>query len=152
MSGFDHIEIAALLPHRFPFQLVDRVLEIEEGVRILALKNVSINEPFFQGHFPDLPIMPGVLLCEALAQAGALLMCRSEGGFCADMVAALTGIDGARFRRPVLPGDQLHLEVTLIKRHKPLWKMKGRVLVDGKLVAEAELSLTETRREKARVA
>lgn len=151
MGGFDHQEIAALLPHRYPFQFVDRVLEFEDGVRILALKNVSLNEPFFRGHFPDLPVMPGVLICEALAQAGGLLVYRSGGGLPEDTVVALTGIEHARFRRPVLPGDQLHLDVSLIRSRRPLWKMTGKVLVAGKLVAEADFSLTETRTETARV-
>jgi len=151
MSGFDHREIAALLPHRFPFQFVDRVLEFEDGVRILALKNVSLNEPYFSGHFPDLPVMPGVLICEALAQAGGLLVYRSKGGLPAGTLVALTGIEHARFRRPVLPGDQLHLDVSLVRSRRPLWKMQGRVLVAGKLVAEADFSLTETRADTARL-
>lgn len=151
MGGFDHQEIAALLPHRYPFQFVDRVLEFEDGVRILALKNVSLNEPFFRGHFPDLPVMPGVLICEALAQAGGLLVYRSGGGLPEDTVVALTGIERARFRRPVLPGDQLHLDVSLVRSRRPLWKMTGKVLVAGRLVAEADFSLTETRTETARV-
>lgn len=150
MAGFGYDEIARLLPHRYPFQLVDRVLEIEEGQRIVALKNVTINEPFFRGHFPELPVMPGVLICEALAQTGALLIYRSSDGVPAGSVVVLTGIDEARFRKPVLPGDQLRLEVTLVKHRRPLWRMKGAVRVDGQLVAEAELSLTETQREKAR--
>jgi beta-hydroxyacyl-ACP dehydratase FabZ len=142
--AFGYHEIAALLPHRYPFQFVDRVLEFEDGKRILALKNVSINEPFFRGHFPEQPLMPGVLICEALAQAGALLAHRSTDGVQAGCVVVLTGLDGARFRRPVLPGDQLHLEVTLVKRRRPLWKMQGVARVDGQVTAEAELSLTET--------
>lgn len=148
MSGFGHHDIAALLPHRFPFQFVDRVLEFEDGVRILALKNVSLNEPFFRGHFPEQPLMPGVLICEALAQAGALLAHRSTDGVHAGRVVVLTGLDHCRFRRPVLPGDQLHLDVTLLKRHRPLWKMRGVATVDGHVAAEAELSLTETERVK----
>lgn len=150
MGGFDHLEIAALLPHRYPFQLVDRVLELENGVRILALKNVSANEPYFPGHFPDLPVMPGVLICEALAQAGGLLVFRTPGAVVPGTLLALAGIERARFRRPVLPGDQLHLEVTLQKSRRPLWKFEGRALVDGTLVAEAGFSLAETHSETAR--
>lgn len=135
-----------MLPHRYPFQFIDRVLEFEDGKRIVALKNVTINEPFFRGHFPEQPLMPGVLICEALAQAGALLAHRSADGVQAGSVVVLTGLDAARFRRPVLPGDQLHLEVTLVKRRRPLWKMHGVARVDGHVAAEAELSLTETRR------
>ena len=141
-------EIAALLPHRFPFQFIDRVLEFEDGIRIVALKNVSINEPFFRGHFPEQPLMPGVLLCEALAQAGALLAHRSTDGVAPGRVCVLAGLDRARFRRPVLPGDQLHLEVTLLKRHRPLWKMRGMVRVDGHVTAEADLSLMEIERDR----
>lgn len=150
MGSFGYEEIAALLPHRYPFQFIDRVLEFEDGKRVLALKNVSINEPYFRGHFPDLPVMPGVLICEALAQAGALLICRSDNDLPAGSVVVLTGIDEARFRKPVLPGDQLHLDVSLLKHRRPLWRMKGIARVDGQLVAEAELSLTETLRDKAR--
>jgi beta-hydroxyacyl-ACP dehydratase FabZ len=141
-------EIAALLPHRFPFQFIDRVLEFEDGTRIVALKNVSINEPFFRGHFPEQPLMPGVLICEALAQAGALLAHRSTDGVERGHVCVLTGLDHVRFRRPVLPGDQLHLEVVLQKRRRPLWKLSGTARVDGQLVAEAELSLMETERDR----
>ena len=141
-------EIAALLPHRFPFQFIDRVLEFEDGVRIVAHKNVSINEPFFRGHFPEQPLMPGVLICEALAQAGALLAHRSTDGVAPGRVCVLAGLDRARFRRPVLPGDQLHLEVTLLKRHRPLWKMRGMVRVDGHVTAEADLSLMEIERDR----
>jgi 3-hydroxyacyl-[acyl-carrier-protein] dehydratase len=138
-------EIAALLPHRFPFQFVDRVLEIEDGKRVLALKNVSINEPFFRGHFPEQPIMPGVLICEALAQAGAILVMRAMADR-TDRVIVLTGIDAARFRRPVLPGDQLQLDVTLIKHRAPMWKVHGVARVNEQTVAEADLLLTETQR------
>jgi beta-hydroxyacyl-ACP dehydratase FabZ len=141
-------EIAALLPHRFPFQFIDRVLEFEDGVRILALKNVSINEPFFRGHFPEQPLMPGVLICEALAQAGALLAHRSTDGVGPGRVGVLAGLDRVRFRRPVLPGDQLHLEVSLLKRRRPMWKMRGTARVDGQVVAEADLSLMETERNR----
>jgi len=142
----DSQEIARLLPHRFPFQFIDRVLEFEDGERIRALKNVTINEPFFRGHFPDTPVMPGVLVCEALAQAGAFLAMRSTDGVRPNHVLVLSGLDGARFRRPVQPGDQLVLEVALAKRHRPLWKMHGVARVDGRLVAEADLLLTELAR------
>jgi 3-hydroxyacyl-[acyl-carrier-protein] dehydratase len=146
----DHREIAALLPHRFPFQFVDRVLEFEDGKRIVALKNVSINEPYFRGHFPEQPVMPGVLICEALAQAGALLAHRSRDGVQPPQVGVLTGLDRARFRRPVVPGDQLVLEVVLVKRHRPLWKMRGMARVDGHVVAEADFLLMETDRNRPR--
>jgi 3-hydroxyacyl-[acyl-carrier-protein] dehydratase len=146
MSAVDYHEIASLLPHRFPFQFVDRVLEFEDGARIVALKNVSINEPFFRGHFPEQPLMPGVLICEALAQAAALLALRSLDGVPPGHVAVLAGMDHVRFRRPVLPGDQLYLEVRLLKRRRPLWKMQGMARVNGQIVAQADLSLMETSR------
>ena len=145
---FDYHEIASLLPHRFPFQFVDRVLEFEDGRRIVALKNVSINEPFFRGHFPEQPLMPGVLICEALAQAGALLAHRSHDGVQEGRVVVLAGLDRVRFRRPVVPGDQLHLEVVLLKRHRPLWKMHGVARVDGEMAAEADLSAMEVERTR----
>jgi 3-hydroxyacyl-[acyl-carrier-protein] dehydratase len=141
-------EIAALLPHRFPFQFIDRVLEFDDGTRIVALKNVSINEPFFRGHFPEQPLMPGVLICEALAQAGALLAHRSTDGVEPGRVCLLAGLDHVRFRRPVLPGDQLQLEVVVQRRRRPLWRMSGTARVDGHLAAEAELSLMETERSR----
>jgi 3-hydroxyacyl-[acyl-carrier-protein] dehydratase len=140
-------EIAALLPHRYPFQFVDRVVEFEDGARIVALKNVTINEPFFRGHFPQWPIMPGVLICESLAQAGALLVYRSQDGVPPGRVMLLTGLDEARFRRPVQPGDQLLLEVRLRKRHRPLWKMHGVARVGEDVVAEAQLLFTEIQQE-----
>ena len=145
---FGYDEIASALPHRYPFQFVDRVLEFEDGRRIVTLKNVSINEPFFRGHFPEQPLMPGVLICEALAQAGALLAHRSADGVHPGNVVVLTGLDRVRFRRAVVPGDQLHLEVLLLKRHRPLWKMHGVARVDGKVVAEADLLATEVERTR----
>ena len=130
------------LPHRYPFLMVDRVLELGDG-RVLTLKNVSIDEPFFNGHFPGRPVMPGVLVVEAMAQSGALL---ALGMTDADRQAALfmlTGIDRLRLRRPVVPGDQLRIEVRLLKYHRPLWKMQAEARVDGELVAAAELSAME---------
>jgi beta-hydroxyacyl-ACP dehydratase FabZ len=143
---FGYSEIASALPHRYPFQLIDRVLEFEDGRRIVAIKNVSINEPFFRGHFPEQPLMPGVLICEALAQAGALLAHRSKDGVKSGHVVVLAGLDRVRFRRPVLPGDQLHLEVLLLKRRRPLWKLRGVARVDGQVVAEADVSAMEVER------
>lgn len=150
MSGFDHIEIARLLPHRYPFRLVDRVLEFEDGARIVGLKNVSVNEPYFQGHFPDLPLMPGVLLCESLGQTAALLAYRSTEGVPEGRVLVFSGLDRVRFRRPVFPGDQVRLEVKLLRRHRPLWKFSGTALVDGQVAVEGELLLSETEVERAR--
>ncbi len=131
------------LPHRYPFLLVDRVLEIEEGVRIKALKNVTINEPFFGGHFPGRPVMPGVLMLEALAQAAALLAFKSMAdGLGENSVYYFVGIDGARFKRPVEPGDQLVLEVELVRVKSRIYKFKARATVDGALAVEAELMCT----------
>jgi len=131
------------LPHRYPILLVDRVLEIESGVRIKAIKNVSINEPYFLGHFPHRPVMPGVLMLEALAQAAALLSFESAGQDPDDKtVYYFAGIDGARFKRPVEPGDQLMLDVTLVRAKAGIYKFAARASVDGELAVEAELMCT----------
>ena len=131
------------LPHRYPILLVDRVLEIESGVRIKAIKNVSINEPYFLGHFPHRPVMPGVLMLEALAQAAALLSFETAGKEPDDnSVYYFAGIDGARFKRPVEPGDQLLLEVTLVRAKSGIYKFAARASVDGELAVEAELMCT----------
>lgn len=123
-----------------PFRLVDRVVEVRAGERIVALKNVSLNEPYLAGHFPGTPIMPGVLICESLAQAGEILAERTRGSSCA---IELVGLDAVRFRRPVVPGEQLRLEVTLAGRRHGLWEMRGRASVDGEVVAEAFLRLRD---------
>jgi 3-hydroxyacyl-[acyl-carrier-protein] dehydratase len=134
-------KILKQLPHRYPFLLVDRVLEIEKGKASKALKNVTINEPFFEGHFPHRPVMPGVLMLEALAQAAALLAFDALGSSPTDdMVYYFAGIDGARFKRPVEPGDQLILEVELLRMKAGIFKFKGRAMVAGELAVEAELT------------
>lgn len=136
-------EIMRHLPHRYPFLLVDRVLELVPGEHVVALKNVTINEPFFPGHFPHHPIMPGVLIIEALAQAAGLLAFKSsgkEGG--EDSVIYFVGIDNARFKRPVLPGDQLRLEARILRHTRGIWKFETRALVDGQTACEAELMCT----------
>ena len=136
-------KILAKLPHRYPFLLVDRVLEIEKGVRIKALKNVTINEPFFMGHFPSRPVMPGVLMLEALAQASALLSFESDGIEPGDdTVVYFVGIDGARFKRPVEPGDQLVLESWIDRSRGGIVKYRSRASVDGETAVEAELMCT----------
>ena len=136
-------QILRKLPHRYPFLLVDRVLEIEKGKRIVALKNVSINEPFFGGHFPHRPVMPGVLMIEALAQAAALLAFETMGTTPDDnTVYYFVGIDGARFKRPVEPGDQLTLDVTLDRLRSGIFKFKARALVGTELAVEAGLMCT----------
>ncbi len=134
-------QILKQLPHRYPFLLVDRVLSIEKGKSIKALKNVTINEPFFEGHFPHRPVMPGVLMLEALAQAAALLAFDTLGSSPSDeMVYYFAGIDGARFKRPVEPGDQLTLEVELLRMKAGIFKFKARALVGDELTVEAELT------------
>jgi 3-hydroxyacyl-[acyl-carrier-protein] dehydratase len=136
-------QILKQLPHRFPFLLVDRVLELEKGKRIKALKNVTINEPFFTGHFPHRPVMPGVLMLEAMAQAAALLAFDMQGVTPDDKtVYYFAGIDGARFKRPVEPGDQLIMEVTLERLKAGVFKFKGVTRVDDHMVCEAELMCT----------
>jgi 3-hydroxyacyl-[acyl-carrier-protein] dehydratase len=136
-------QILKLLPHRYPILLVDRVLEIETGKRIKALKNVTINEPFFMGHFPKHPVMPGVLMIEAMAQAAALLSFSTLGVEPDDKtVYYFAGIDGARFKRPVGPGDQLIMDVELLRMKAGIFKFKGVCSVDGSLACEAELMCT----------
>ena len=133
-------EIMELLPHRYPFLLVDRIVEWDPGKRIVGIKNVTINEPFFHGHFPAHPIMPGVLIVEALAQAGGILALKAMGG--EKRIAYFTGIDNCKFRRPVVPGDQLRLEITVIARKGPVWKMHGEAMVDGVLAAKGDVTAT----------
>jgi 3-hydroxyacyl-[acyl-carrier-protein] dehydratase len=136
----DIIKILQLMPHRYPILLVDRVLELEPGVRISAIKNVSVNEPFFQGHFPGHPVMPGVLMIEALAQAAAVLTyVTMKTSYPEGTLFLFAGIDGARFKRPVGPGDQLRLDVTMDRIKRGVGKFTCRALVDGELACEAEL-------------
>ena len=136
-------EIFKRIPHRYPFLLVDRILEVEGDQRIVGIKNVTFNEGFFQGHFPHRPVMPGVLICEAMAQVGAIFAYMSRGGGDDDKVFVLTGLDRVKFKRPVEPGDQLRLELTSLKRRGSFWKMRGIATVDGKIVAQAEISAME---------
>ena len=131
-------EILRILPHRYPFLLVDRILDFDRGERIVGVKNVTINEPFFSGHFPSHPIMPGVLLIEALAQVSAVLAFKSSEGREGTLVYFM-GIDQAKFRKPVVPGDQLKIEVKVIRKRTPYWKTKGWISVGSTIVCEAEL-------------
>ena len=136
----DIYEILKYLPHRQPFLLIDKVIAIEEGKSLVAIKNVTINEPFFVGHFPERPVMPGVLMLEALAQAAAVLAYKSTNTTPQDGVLYLfAGIDNARFRRVVVPGDQLRLEVNLIRAKLNMWKLDCKATVDGELACSAEL-------------
>ena len=132
-------EIIRLLPHRYPFLLVDRILEGEKMKRLVGLKNVTINEPFFQGHFPSEPIMPGVLILEGMAQAGGILAYYSMQEMIGEKLVYFAGIDKVRFRRPVVPGDQLIYEVEVIKQKGKIWKMAGKAKVNDQVAAEAEL-------------
>jgi 3-hydroxyacyl-[acyl-carrier-protein] dehydratase len=134
-------EIQALLPHRYPFLLVDRVVELGPD-KIVALKNVTMNEPFFQGHFPGQPVMPGVLIVEALAQAGAVMAAKATNFDPATHVVYFMAMDKVKFRKPVVPGDQLMLEVVPLRRGGQVWKMRGEARVGGTVVAEAEMLAT----------
>jgi len=140
-------EIQEILPHRYPFLLVDRILEIELGKRVIGVKNVTINEPFFAGHFPGHPIMPGVLILEGMAQVGGFLLMRSLNLQGAKKVLYFTGIDRARFRRPVVPGDQIRFEVSMVQLRRQMCRMKGVALVDGKIAAEAEMNAVAVDRD-----
>jgi 3-hydroxyacyl-[acyl-carrier-protein] dehydratase len=136
-------EILNYLPHRYPFLLVDRVISLEEGKEIVAVKNVTINEPFFPGHFSYYPVMPGVLVVEAMAQAAAVLSFKTMGSKPSDdSVYYFAGIDNVRFKRPVTPGDQLILKVKIDRIMRGIWKYKGQALVDDVIVAEADLLCT----------
>jgi 3-hydroxyacyl-[acyl-carrier-protein] dehydratase len=143
MAVMEQAEIQALLPHRYPFLLVDRVLELDPDRRIVAIKNVTINEPFFQGHFPGRPVMPGVLILEAMAQVGGVLAFKSVH-VTGRPVVYLTGIDSAKFRKPVVPGDRLRFEVDVVKKRAPFWKMQAKAYVDDDVVCEAEVTAMVT--------
>lgn len=141
-TTFDIRDIMTYLPHRYPFLLIDRVLEVVPDEKIVALKNVSMNEPFFQGHFPDMPVMPGVLIIEAMAQAGGVLITSEAPPEKHGALMFFMGIDKAKFRKPVVPGDQLIFEVKVLRKRAKAVKLSGTASVDGNLVAEAELMAT----------
>jgi 3-hydroxyacyl-[acyl-carrier-protein] dehydratase len=138
----DTNEIMKILPHRPPFLLVDRITELEKGKHITGLKNVSINEPFFVGHFPGHPVMPGVLIIESMAQVACVLAIVSSDDSVRSKVTYFTGIDSAKFRKPVFPGDQLRLEVEAVNCKRGIWYFNGKAFVDDKLVTEAVLKAT----------
>ena len=143
MKSLDINQIKEYLPHRYPLLLVDRVLDWESGQRISTIKNVTINEEFFNGHFPHKPVMPGVLMIEALAQSAALLAFLTIGQKPDDnAVVYFVGIDGARFKRPVEPGDQLKMDVEILRQSRGIWKFSAKASVDGQLAVEAELMCT----------
>jgi len=133
----DSIEIQKVLPHRYPFLLIDRIIELESDVKATGIKNVTINEPFFQGHFPNNPVMPGVLIIEAMAQAAGVLAIHS--GAKGDTVYFMS-VEKAKFRKPVVPGDQLRLEIKILQRRNNVWKFSGEAFVNDTLVAEAEFT------------
>jgi 3-hydroxyacyl-[acyl-carrier-protein] dehydratase len=132
-------EIMAILPHAYPFLLVDRIVEIESGKRVVGIKNVTYNEPFFPGHFPGRPIMPGVLIVEAMAQTAGVLIFNSLPEEDHKKKVFFLGIDNVRFRKPVIPGDQLRMELEITRHRQSIWGFKGKALVDGNLVAEGDL-------------
>jgi len=140
-------EIMKIMPHRYPFLLVDRIESLKEGEEIVGIKNVTINEPFFAGHFPGNPIMPGVLIIEAMAQVGGVLAFHSSPKEWAGSLVYFMGIDKVRFRKPVVPGDQLRLKLTTIRQKQRVFKMRGEAYVEDTLVAEAEL-MAAIEREK----
>jgi len=143
-STLDIYEILEHLPHRYPFLIIDRVTECKVGERLVGYKNVTYNEPHFQGHFPNKEVMPGVLIIEALAQATGILAFRTNGKVPDDdSLYYLVGVDGVRFKRPVIPGDQLKLEVDIIKTKRGVWKFNGVASVDGEMVCTAELMCAE---------
>lgn len=143
MNNMEIRDVLEYLPHRYPFLLIDRVLLCEPRRRVVALKNVTINEPFFQGHFPYFPVMPGVLIVEAMAQAAAILTFHSEKAKADERsLYYFVGIDNARFKKPVVPGDSLHLDVSLNRQVRGIWKFDARALVEDVVVAEAQLMCT----------
>ncbi len=141
-------QILKSLPHRYPFLLVDKVIELELGKKIVAIKNVTFNEPHFLGHFPDHPIMPGVLIIEAMAQAGALMVTSAPGFKPEEKLVYFMSIDGAKFRKPVIPGDVLELHVEVVQSRGPVWKLSAVAIVDGQKVSEAQLSAMIVDKEK----
>ena len=139
-TAIDINRIVKMIPHRYPILLVDRILEIEKGERAVGLKNVTMNEPQFMGHFPDFPVMPGVLIVEAMAQTAAIVVVDFLGEEAEGKLVYFMTIDDARFRKPVTPGDSMHIHVTKIKSRRNVWKFKGEAFVDGKLCTQATFS------------
>ena len=147
MTTFNINEIFKMLPHRYPFLMVDRIVDITEGKKITGIKNVSVNEPFFQGHFPGEPIMPGVLIIEAMAQVGGIFAIVTYN-IPPDLITYFVGIDNARFRKPVVPGDVLRLELELTKQRRGIYYFHGEAYVENDLVAEADLKATFAPRQE----
>lgn len=149
LDSVDIMRLMQLLPHRYPMLLIDRIREMDGNRSAVGVKNVTINEPHFQGHFPGLPVMPGVLIIEAMAQTAGALVMHDMGAVADHKTVYFMTIDGARFRRPVVPGDVLELHVSLLRSRGPVWKYSGKAIVDGTLVAEAEYSAMIADRETA---
>lgn len=139
---FDITRIMEVIPHRYPFLLVDRIVALDPGKKIVGIKHVTMDEPFFEGHFPGHPVMPGVLIVEGMAQTGGLLVGLGSGADYRDKICYFVAIDGAKFRRPVRPGDQLRIEVEVISCKRGIWTFSGKTYVDDKLAAEAEIKAT----------
>lgn len=144
---WDSVGIRKILPHRYPFLLVDKVIDFVDNHTLVAIKNVTANEPFFKGHFPNRPVMPGVLVIEAMAQAGAILAKASSDGVPAGFSLFLVGVEEMKFKRQVLPGDTLRIEMEHTKRRRPLWYIKGVVTVEGKVVASGVISAAEVKED-----
>jgi 3-hydroxyacyl-[acyl-carrier-protein] dehydratase len=142
LQQLDILDILKILPHRYPFLMVDRITAVTPGEAISGLKNVTMNENFFQGHFPGQPVMPGVLILEGMAQVGAILAYLTDPEAVANKLVYFAGIDAVKFRQKVVPGDQLHYELSVSKRKARFWKMAGKAFVEGRLAAEAELMAT----------
>ncbi len=140
---FDTASILEILPHRYPFLLIDKVVEFVDNQRIVAIKNVTINEPFFPGHFPGQPVMPGVMIIEAMAQAGAVLAKKSQDGVRPEKTVFLVGATDCKWKRKVLPGDTLRIVMTSVRKRRPIWVMAGEVTVNGELVASGTVSAAE---------
>ena len=140
---YDAAKIMTILPHRYPFLMVDKVIEFVDDQRIVAIKNVTVNEPFFPGHFPGKPIMPGVMQLEAMAQVGAILAHMSADGVTPGKTVFLAGAESVKWKKPVVPGDTLRIEMRSVKKRRPFWVMEGECTVDGKIVTSATLSACE---------
>lgn len=140
---FDSVQIQDIIPHRYPFLLVDKIIEFVDNQRIVGIKNVTINEPFFMGHFPGQPVMPGVLILEAMAQTAAILAKRSVDGVNPNKSVFLVGANDFKWKRKVVPGDTLRIVMTSVRKRRPLWVMQGEVFVEGKLVATGTMSAME---------
>jgi len=140
---YNTVQIQEIIPHRFPFLLIDKIIEFEDNVRIVGIKNVTFNEPFFPGHFPGRPVMPGVLILEAMAQTGAILARRSENGVLAHKTVFLVSCDKVKLKKMVFPGDTMRIEMNSVKKRRPIWMMSGTVTVNGKLAASADITAAE---------